>query len=105
MSPTGSGRARSSQISTESVSHSLLAYHGRQVVCTIGDGGFRILMGEIATLIKYQLPVKIVVIKNNVLGEIKWEQQELAEPPTLPLKVRRMRRSPCDRRSRIPALR
>ena len=32
------------------------------------------LMGEIATLVKYKLPVKVVVIKNNVLGEIKWEQ-------------------------------
>ena len=32
------------------------------------------LMGEVATLVKYKLPVKVVVIKNNVLGEIKWEQ-------------------------------
>ena len=32
------------------------------------------LMGEMATLVKYKLPVKVIVIKNNVLGEIKWEQ-------------------------------
>ncbi len=32
------------------------------------------LMGELATLVKYNLPVKIVVIKNNSLGQIKWEQ-------------------------------
>ncbi len=51
-----------------------VAYPGRQVVCVVGDGGFTMLMGEIATLVKYKLPVKIVVIKNNVLGEIKWEQ-------------------------------
>ncbi len=51
-----------------------VAYPGRQVVCIVGDGGFTMLMGEIATLVKYKLPVKIVVIKNNVLGEIKWEQ-------------------------------
>jgi pyruvate dehydrogenase (quinone) len=32
------------------------------------------LMGEFATAVKYQLPVKIIVVKNNVLGQIKWEQ-------------------------------
>ncbi len=51
-----------------------VAYPGRQVVCIIGDGGFTMLMGEVATLVKYHLPVKIIVIKNNVLGMIKWEQ-------------------------------
>ena len=51
-----------------------VAYPGRQVVCVVGDGGFTMLMGEIATLVKYKLPVKVIVIKNNVLGEIKWEQ-------------------------------
>ena len=51
-----------------------VAYPGRQVVCMVGDGGLTMLMGEIATLVKYKLPVKVIVIKNNVLGEIKWEQ-------------------------------
>jgi pyruvate dehydrogenase (quinone) len=51
-----------------------VAYPGRQVVCIVGDGGLTMLMGEIATLVKYKLPVKVVVIKNNVLGEIRWEQ-------------------------------
>ena len=32
------------------------------------------LMGELATCVKYDLDVKIVVIKNNALGQIKWEQ-------------------------------
>jgi pyruvate dehydrogenase (quinone) len=32
------------------------------------------LMGEMATAVKYQLPIKIVVVKNNTLGQIKWEQ-------------------------------
>jgi pyruvate dehydrogenase (quinone) len=31
-------------------------------------------MAEFATAVKYQLPVKVVVIKNNVLGQIQWEQ-------------------------------
>ncbi len=32
------------------------------------------LMGELATLVRYGLPVKIIVLKNNLLGMIKWEQ-------------------------------
>lgn len=51
-----------------------VAFPGRQVVCIVGDGGLTMLMGEIATLVKYKLPVKVIVIKNNVLGQIKWEQ-------------------------------
>ncbi|MCC2642370.1 MAG: ydaP [Nitrospira sp.] len=51
-----------------------IAFPGRQVVCIAGDGGFTMLMGELATLVKYALPVKIIVLKNNLLGMIKWEQ-------------------------------
>ena len=32
------------------------------------------LMAEYLTCIKYGLPVKIVIVKNNTLGQIKWEQ-------------------------------
>jgi pyruvate dehydrogenase (quinone)/pyruvate oxidase len=38
-----------------------------------GDGGFS-SMAELATCVKYNLPVKVIVIKNNTLGQIKWEQ-------------------------------
>lgn len=58
-----------------------IAYPGRQVVCLAGDGGFTMLMGELATLVKYSLPVKIIIIKNNVLGQIKWEQIVLEGNP------------------------
>ena len=58
-----------------------VAYPGRQVVCIVGDGGFTMLMGEVATLVKYQLPVKIIIVKNNVLGMIKWEQMVLEGNP------------------------
>jgi pyruvate dehydrogenase (quinone) len=40
----------------------------------VGDGGFSMLMAGFVTAVKYQLPIKVVVIKNNVLGQIKWEQ-------------------------------
>jgi pyruvate dehydrogenase (quinone) len=58
-----------------------VAYPGRQVVCVVGDGGFTMLMGEVATLVKYDLRVKVIIIKNNVLGEIKWEQMVLDGNP------------------------
>ena len=58
-----------------------VAYPGRQVVCIVGDGGFTMLMGELATLVKYNLPVKVIIIKNNVLGMIKWEQMVLEGNP------------------------
>jgi pyruvate dehydrogenase (quinone) len=58
-----------------------VAYPGRQVVCVVGDGGLTMLMGEIATCVKYNLPVKVIVIKNNVLGQIKWEQMVLDGNP------------------------
>jgi pyruvate dehydrogenase (quinone) len=51
-----------------------LAYPARQVVAFVGDGGFSMLMAELATCVKYELPVKIIVVRNNVLGQIKWEQ-------------------------------
>jgi pyruvate dehydrogenase (quinone)/pyruvate oxidase len=50
------------------------AFPGRQVIVVVGDGGLSMLMGDLATFAKYKLPVKFVVIKNNVLGQIKWEQ-------------------------------
>ena len=51
-----------------------IAYPDRQCVAFVGDGGFSMLMAELATAVKYELPIKVVVIKNNTLGMIKWEQ-------------------------------
>jgi pyruvate dehydrogenase (quinone)/pyruvate oxidase len=51
-----------------------LAYPDRQIAALVGDGGFTMLMGEFATAVKYRLPIKVVVVKNNSLGQIKWEQ-------------------------------
>ena len=51
-----------------------VAFPDRQCVAFVGDGGFSMLMGEFATAVKYRLPIKVVVIKNNSLGMIKWEQ-------------------------------
>ena len=51
-----------------------MANPGRQIICLCGDGGFSMLMCELATIAKYKLPVKIIILKNNSFGMIKWEQ-------------------------------
>ena len=51
-----------------------IAHPDRQCLAFVGDGGFSMLMAEFATAVKYQLPIKVVVVKNNALGQIKWEQ-------------------------------
>jgi len=58
-----------------------VAYPGRQCVGFVGDGGFSMLMADFVTAVKYKLPIKIVVIKNNELGQIKWEQMVLLGNP------------------------
>lgn len=51
-----------------------IAFPNRPAIAFVGDGGFTMLMGELATCVKYKLNIKIVIIKNNSLGQIKWEQ-------------------------------
>src|SRR6201986_4702444 len=51
-----------------------VAYPERPVYCIIGDGGLSMLLGELITVATYKLNIKIIVIKNNTLGQIKWEQ-------------------------------
>jgi pyruvate dehydrogenase (quinone) len=51
-----------------------VAYPERQCVAFVGDGAFTMLMGELATAVKYALPIVVVVVKNNTFGMIKWEQ-------------------------------
>jgi pyruvate dehydrogenase (quinone) len=58
-----------------------VAYPGRQVIAFVGDGGFTMLMGEMLTAVKYNLPIKVIIIKNDVLGQIKWEQIVLLGNP------------------------
>jgi pyruvate dehydrogenase (quinone) len=50
------------------------AYPRRQVIAFTGDGSLTMQMGDLATLMQHELPVKVVCFKNNTLGLIKWEQ-------------------------------
>jgi pyruvate dehydrogenase (quinone) len=51
-----------------------IAFPDRQCIAFVGDGGLTMLMGEFATAVQYNLPIKVIVIKNNTLGMIRWEQ-------------------------------
>ena len=47
----------------------------RPVVAVAGDGGLCQYLAEFTTLVKYQMPIKVVVINNNELGKITKEQR------------------------------
>ncbi len=47
----------------------------RQVVAMCGDGGFSMLMGDFISLAQMQLPVKIVIFNNSVLGFVAMEMK------------------------------
>ncbi len=64
-----------------------VAYPGRQCVAFVGDGGFSMLMADFVTAVKYELPIKVVIIKNNVLGQIRWEQMVLLGNPEYGVKL------------------
>jgi pyruvate dehydrogenase (quinone)/pyruvate oxidase len=51
-----------------------VAFPGRQSIAFVGDGGFTMLMGDFVTAVKYNLPIIVIIVKNNALGQIKWEQ-------------------------------
>jgi pyruvate dehydrogenase (quinone) len=74
-----------------------VAHPGRQVVAIVGDGGFTMLMGEVATLVKYQLPVKVIIFKNNMLGMIKWEQMVFEGTPQFGVELQPIDFAACAR--------
>src|SRR6201996_1688213 len=57
-----------------------LAYPERQSIAIVGDGGFAMLMAELSTAVAHKLPVKIVLLKNNALAEVMFEQREVGFP-------------------------
>ncbi len=51
-----------------------LAFPGRPVFAVVGDGGLAMQLGEFATAVQHRLDLKMLVVRNGVLGQIKWEQ-------------------------------
>lgn len=52
----------------------------RQVISIVGDGGMTMTIMELATIRKYNIPVKIVVFNNSKLAMIKFEQEVMGYP-------------------------
>ncbi|MBV8905111.1 MAG: ubiquinone-dependent pyruvate dehydrogenase, partial [Acidobacteriia bacterium] len=52
-----------------------VSHPGRQVISMSGDGGFAMLMGDLLTLRQHQLPVKLIVFKNDSLAFVELEMK------------------------------
>jgi len=50
-----------------------LSHPERQVVAFCGDGGLSMLLGDLATIQQYKLPIKLIVFNNRALGMVKLE--------------------------------
>ncbi len=57
-----------------------LACPGRQVVALCGDGGLSMLLGDLATIVQYKLPVKLILFNNRSLGMVKLEMEVAGLP-------------------------
>ncbi|MBK0377794.1 thiamine pyrophosphate-dependent enzyme [Mucilaginibacter segetis] len=57
-----------------------LACPGRQVIALCGDGGLSMLLGDLATITQYKLPVKIIIFNNRSLGMVKLEMEVAGLP-------------------------
>jgi pyruvate dehydrogenase (quinone) len=52
-----------------------VSHPGRQVISMSGDGGFAMLMGDLLTLRQHQLPVKLIVFRNDSLAFVELEMK------------------------------
>jgi pyruvate dehydrogenase (quinone) len=59
-----------------------LASPGRQVISMSGDGGFSMLMGDVLTLRHLNIPVKVVIFNNGLLGFVDLEMKAVGFLPT-----------------------
>ena len=57
-----------------------LACPDKQVIAFCGDGGLSMLLGDLATITQYNLPIKIVVFNNRSLGMVKLEMEVAGLP-------------------------
>lgn len=50
-----------------------LSHPEQQVIALCGDGGLSMLLGDLATIHQYKLPIKLIVFNNRALGMVKLE--------------------------------
>ena len=52
-----------------------VAFPEKMVICIAGDGSFQMNSQELATAVKYNLPVKVAIINNKYLGMVRqWQK-------------------------------
>jgi pyruvate dehydrogenase (quinone) len=51
------------------------SHPGRQVVSLSGDGGLSMMLGDLLTLRQHDLPVKVIVLKNDTLAFVELEMK------------------------------
>ena len=49
--------------------------HERPIIAVAGDGGICQYLAELTTAVKYNIPIKVIVLNNNELGKISKEQR------------------------------
>jgi acetolactate synthase-1/2/3 large subunit len=54
-----------------------IARPGTPVVAVVGDGGFMFSVNELATAVKYRLPIAFVLMNDDRYGAIKWLQERM----------------------------
>ena len=52
-----------------------ITYPGRQVITISGDGGLAMMMGDLLTLKQHDLPVKMIVLRNDSLAFVELEMK------------------------------
>lgn len=57
-----------------------LSHPEQQIIAMCGDGGISMLLGDLATIHQYQLPIKIIVFNNRTLGMVRLEMQVAGLP-------------------------
>ncbi len=56
-----------------------IANPGTAVLAAMGDGGFMFSVNELATAVKYRLPIVFLVVNDARYGAIKWLQERMFE--------------------------
>jgi thiamine pyrophosphate-dependent acetolactate synthase large subunit-like protein len=54
-----------------------IARPGTPVLAVVGDGGFMFSVNELATAVKYRLPIAFLVMNDERYGAIKWLQEKM----------------------------
>ena len=58
-----------------------VAEPGRMAVAVLGDGAMSMSLGELATCARHRLNLKILVLRNDSLGWVRWDQMVFAGNP------------------------